>query len=91
MATCVLLNIVFDLFLEILFICHQQTGCLLVERIFGVWIKQKLRKKNFEDVEEVKHGRPCLVYYVKANRARPIIENIKKQGITTYISSILGW
>lgn len=45
---------------------HHQSCRLAIERVLRVRIPQQLGEEDFEDVDHVEHGRPCLVDNVEA-------------------------
>lgn len=62
----------FDFRLVYLGLAHQERSSFAVQRIGGVRVAEELGQKDFEDVDHVEHGRPCLVDDVQADRAGTI-------------------
>ena len=50
---------------------HHERRCLAVEGVRRVGIEQQLWEKHLKHVQEVEHGRPCLVDDVEAHGTRP--------------------
>jgi hypothetical protein len=60
---------------------HKKRGCFTVQGVRGVWVSQKLREKDFEDIDHIIHGRPCLVDDVEADGAAAIDVSVTKPGV----------
>lgn len=66
-------DVLFDLCVVLLFRFQLEGGCLVVERICRVWVQKELGQEGVEDVDEVVHGRPCLIDHVEAYTARRFV------------------
>lgn len=70
----------FDVVLHLLFIVcfvgHEQFSGVGIEWVLRIRVKQKLREKYLENVEQVVHRGPGLIYHVQADGARPLIIKI---------------
>ena len=67
MVTGIQLDVLFDLPIVLFFAFQLQTGCLVVEGVRRIGVQEELREECVEDVQDVVHGRPCLVYHVQAH------------------------
>ena len=70
-SNAVLQQLTLDLDIICLWLFHQKRRRLAVQRIRRIGVAQELWEEDFEDVDHVVHGRPCLVDHVKAYRAGP--------------------
>ena len=52
------------------FIVSEFEGCLCIEWVFRVRVKQELRQEDIENVHEVEHGRPSLIDHVETHTPR---------------------
>jgi hypothetical protein len=57
----------FHLGIVALWLSHEKRRCLTVQGICWIWVSQKLWEEDFEDVDHVVHGRPCLVDDIEAH------------------------
>ena len=97
LLTCILLNVLLDLFCELLFGLEQERCCFVVQRVCWVRIHKELGKERVEYVFEVEHRGPSLVDYVETDTARPVKAKhlwylflLKSDMANTYASSMFG-
>jgi hypothetical protein len=52
---------------------NHQGGGLAVEGVGGVGVAEQLGQEDLEDVDHIKHGRPCLVDDIQADGTGPAL------------------
>lgn len=68
----VLLNVLFYFLLVLILVLQLHLGGFVVQRVSGVWVKQQLWQKDFENIYQVVHRRPSLIDYIQTYRARTL-------------------
>ena len=68
----VLLNVLFYFLLVLILVLQLHLGGFVVQRVSGVWVKQQLWQKYFENIYQVVHWRPSLIDYIQTYRARTL-------------------
>lgn len=71
---CILFDVLAHFGLVLFGFVQVESGSVAVQRVDGVRVGEQLRQERFEHVDQVVHGRPCLVDDVEADGAGCLVD-----------------